>query len=694
MSTIKKIATAASNRSEIVAVALVFLIVVMMIIPIPAAILDYLIAFNISVSLLLVVISILLASPLNFSSFPTVLLVSTLFRLSITVSTARLILLDGFTGHIVETFGEFVVGGNVAVGVIIFLIISIVNFIVVTKGSERVAEVAARFSLDGMPGKQMSIDSDLRAGLIDQKQAKERRHTLEKETQLFGAMDGAIKFVKGDAIAGFLVVFVNLVGGLFIGMLQKDMSFAQAASRYSLLSVGDGLVALIPSLMVSIAAGVVVTRVTRNEDPAADSSAAKDMVIQLISNPKALVSAAFCVFIFGLIPGMPSVVFGAVSVGIITILVFKGNFLSDTAAFAFSSDSASTMHSVNRFAAIQDLNEVPSVKLFSVLINKNLSVPHKDLIKNVVRAARNHVIDAYGLMMPTIDFVDADIDGGKIIQCNIYEIPVATIDINLNSIYLKLNKEDEHQANGGKEFVDHINNFKYFEFDASEKNKFENDGFACESGENIVFNMIESLFIKEIRNIYSQTEFSRWMKINEERFPDVFKDLQRTLQNSKILDIVLRLISEKVSVKNFESIANTMIEWSQKERDLVIVTEHARIALKNQISHQYAYQSEIYAYVLTPESEDLIRSALRQTATGSYTILDDNSKAEISSVINSLIENEVSKPYIPVLICAADCRRYMRKFVDEKLFWLPVLSYAELSPYVKMKILGEVNFEV
>lgn len=311
---LNRFARLASARSEVVGAALIILMVVMMVIPLQPAVLDVLLALNISISIVLVISAVLLESPLAFSSFPAILLMTTLFRLALTISTTRQILLEADAGHIVQTFGEFVVGGNLAVGLIIFLIISVVNFLVITKGSERVAEVAARFSLDGMPGKQMSIDGDLRAGLITQAQAKAKRHALEKESQLFGAMDGAIKFVKNDAIAGLVITVVNLLGGLTVGMLQKGMDFSTAGSTYVILSVGDGMVSIIPSLLISIAAGLIVTRVTKAE--ADGSSTANDMIRDLTRNSNALqISGIFC-FFFAFVPGMPSVVFILASAGL------------------------------------------------------------------------------------------------------------------------------------------------------------------------------------------------------------------------------------------------------------------------------------------------------------------------------------------------------------------------------------------
>lgn len=272
---LNRFARLASARSEVVGASLIILMVAMMVIPLSPIALDVLLALNISSTIVLVISAVLIQTPLAFSSFPAILLMTTLFRLSLTISTTRQILLEADAGTIIQTFGEFVVGGNVAVGLTIFLIILIVNFLVITKGSERVAEVAARFSLDGMPGKQMSIDSDLRAGLITQAIAKQRRADLEKESQLFGAMDGAIKFVKNDAIASLVITVVNLLGGLTVGMLQKGMDFGTAASIYTILTVGDGLVSVIPSLLVSIAAGLIVTRVTKGE--ADGANAAQDM---------------------------------------------------------------------------------------------------------------------------------------------------------------------------------------------------------------------------------------------------------------------------------------------------------------------------------------------------------------------------------------------------------------------------------
>ncbi|MBU6191298.1 MAG: FHIPEP family type III secretion protein, partial [Betaproteobacteria bacterium] len=303
---LQSLALKAANRNDIVLAVMIVAIIFMMILPLPTLAVDVLIGMNMTLSAVLLMVAMYLPTPLAFSSFPSVLLVTTLFRLGISIATTRLILLQGDAGSIIDTFGNFVVGGNLVVGLVVFLILTIVQFVVITKGAERVAEVAARFSLDAMPGKQMAIDGDMRAGTIDMDEAKRRRRAVEKESQLYGAMDGAMKFVKGDAIAGLIIVAVNLLGGILIGMLQRGMTAGKAMQTYSILSIGDGLISQIPALFISICAGIIVTRVQSDEGP---SNVGKDIGSQIMAQPRALIIGGCIALGMGFIPGMPSFVF-------------------------------------------------------------------------------------------------------------------------------------------------------------------------------------------------------------------------------------------------------------------------------------------------------------------------------------------------------------------------------------------------
>jgi len=315
---------AVTSRNDIVLAILIVSIIFMMILPLPTALVDVLIGTNMTISAILLMVAMYLPSPLSFSSFPSVLLVTTLFRLGISIATTRLILLQGDAGHIIETFGNFVVGGNLIVGLVVFLILTIVQFVVITKGAERVAEVAARFSLDAMPGKQMSIDADLRAGTINMDEARKRRALVEKESQLYGAMDGAMKFVKGDAIAGLIIVAVNLLGGILIGTMQRGLTAGEAVQVYSILTIGDGLIAQIPALFIAICAGIIVTRVQTGDG--GPSNVGKDIGTQVLAQPRALLIAAAVALGMGLIPGMPTLTFFTLAavVGVIGFVLLRG----------------------------------------------------------------------------------------------------------------------------------------------------------------------------------------------------------------------------------------------------------------------------------------------------------------------------------------------------------------------------------
>jgi type III secretion protein V len=312
-----------AQRADLVLALLIVATIFMMILPLPTLLVDTLIALNMGIAAILLMVSMYLPNPLAFSSFPTVLLVTTLFRLALSISTTRLVLLDGYAGEIINTFGNFVIGGNLVVGLVVFMILTIVQFIVITKGAERVAEVGARFSLDAMPGKQMSIDGDMRAGVIDQDEARRRREIVQKESQLYGAMDGAMKFVKGDAIAGLIIVGVNLLGGMTIGVLQKGLTASEAIKVYSLLTIGDGLIGQIPALFISITAGIIVTRVSAE---GGSSNIGQDIGTQIMAHPRALLIGAGILMLLGVVPGMPTAIFAiiAFSVALLGYTLHRG----------------------------------------------------------------------------------------------------------------------------------------------------------------------------------------------------------------------------------------------------------------------------------------------------------------------------------------------------------------------------------
>jgi len=408
---LNSILIAASKRQDIVLVAIVVMAVFMMILPLPTILVDMLIAINIMLSVTALTIAIYIRKPLEFSAFPALLLITTLYRLALTITTSRLILLQHDAGEIVYAFGNFVVAGNVVVGLIIFTIITVVQFIVITKGAERVAEVSARFSLDGMPGRQMSIDGDLRAGVISADEAKEERELLQKESRLFGAMDGAMKFVKGDAIASIIVVLVNIIGGIAIGVMQHNMSASQAVGTYAILSVGDGLIAQIPALLISITAGLIVTRIPNAES----QNLASQMAGQLGGQPWALLMAGSVMAIFALIPGFPPFIFG----GLAALTLGLG--------FYTWRGRAATTHGLQQAeTAKEELKAAPAPAL---LVRIGSKAAQRDRLANVLEQFRREKFDELGLPLPLPVIVeDPELPAHKV-EIQLYLIPVVALTL-------------------------------------------------------------------------------------------------------------------------------------------------------------------------------------------------------------------------------------------------------------------------
>ncbi|MCC5640910.1 FHIPEP family type III secretion protein [Limnobacter sp.] len=684
---INRLAKVASDRSEVVAAAMVLMVVVMMVVPLNTVVLDVLLAVNITLSILLAVSAMLLNSPLAFSSFPAILLVSTLLRLGLTISSTRLILLDGYAGEIISTFGEFVIAGNVAVGLVLFLIISVVNFIVITKGSERVAEVAARFSLDGMPGKQLSIDSDLRAGLIDQETAKRRRAVLERETQLFGAMDGAIKFVKGDAIAGLIIAVINICGGIAIGMLQKDLSASEASRIYSILAVGDGLVAQIPALLVSIAAGLIVTKVNKAETER--SSTAKDMITEIISNPKALICSAVFASMFALIPGMPAFTFIGLGASLGLMWLFKARF--SQVGIGANGQPPSSAINFETADMPEDIASVSLARPIVVRIPKSYPLSKRQMIESTIKKSRNQLVEELGVLIPVSCFEIAD---EPELTLAIHEIPMVSFK-PLDDGYLVFSDFNTLQMNRIEYeiYYEPLSN-KPLIF-VSKANKPQLNGLDVEivSAEKMISNVYQNLVIKKIRSIFSLQEYTAHIQCASASIGEQIKELDRVLPTIRAVEVMVRLLAERVSVRNLKLIVTAMIEWAQKERDVILISEQVRVALRDQISYSNAKEGKIFGYLLSVDAEDLIRGAIRQTVGGS--ILDFDSKTE--SLIIEQIAQQVRYPVFqsekpPVLVCASDCRPHLKQLLADKLGWIPVTSYAEVTNFVQFESLGELTF--
>ncbi len=694
-----KILKVFENHKEISVVILILFILSMIIVPIPHALMDVLIGVNIGLTIIVLMVVIYMDTPLKLTSFPSILLILAVFRIGITISTSRLILLEANAGQIVETFGNFVVGGNLVVGVIIFIIITLVNFIVITKGSERVAEVAARFSLDAMPGKQMSIDSDLRAGNIDMPTAQRKRNDLGLESKLYGAMDGAMKFVKGDSIASIIDIVINIVGGLIVGIVQLNMSMSDALTTYTLLTVGDGLVQQIPALLISLTAGMMITKVS-DDNSDKQENMGKNILNQIFTSPKALFSASALFLLMAVIPGMPSLVFlilFSLIVGL-AILLLKRSKRGDQASanklvedeMTIDGDTASSDGTTNPDFVSWKLQPIvlhlaQNLKdsEYSATIKKSLIEVRQDILMNlgveipqiVIRYNAQLVANSYQLLVFEIPVTEAKIYPNNILLLN------DDVDI-LSSLAIDdkvKNTTDLGFANNGSwvnmKFKDQCDEFgiSYLTI---------NQYISTHLSKVMKSHVSEFLGMQEVKNLLD--------KIDE--YQDLIKELLRMLPLNKITEVLQRLIAEEVSIRNFKAILDAMLEWAQREKEVVLITEYVRQALGRYIAHKFSKGTYVIpSLLLDGEIEDAVRDAIRFNGNGSYLSLDPYMSNQIIDKVRlEYAKNTHIK--IPIsIITQMDIRRYVRSIIEKDLPYINVLSFQEVENHVQFNSLGVIE---
>lgn len=692
MNRLNKLINVFQEHKELSLIALILCVIGMIIVPIPHPMMDVLIGINIGFTILVLMVVLYMRSPLELTSFPSILLVLALFRIGITISTSRLILLDGDAGQIISTFGAFVVGGNLIVGIIMFTIITLINFIVITKGAERVAEVAARFSLDAMPGKQMSIDSDLRAGNIDMKEAQRRRNTLVLESKLFGAMDGSMKFVKGDAIASIIDILINIIGGLIIGMVQKGMGFGEALQTYSILTIGDGLVQQIPALMISLTAGLMITRVSDDDSPEKENLG-KNILNQIFTNPKTLFSASSLFILMGLIPGMPSGVF----VTLFCIVVGIGIYLKKNKGVSGVKGTDLVEERVGQESNLAENQDI-SWKVQPIVLN--LSPDMKDngtikIIKKSLIEIRNNLIVTLGVEIPQIIIRYSNSLEKNTYQLMIFEIPVTTAKIYHNHILLLENSNEVLSALNVNDPIKNNTNIGLpingvwipdslkVECIDSELSFLTIDGFISSHLAKIIGQHISDfLGMQEVKNLLDKAA----------EYQDLIKELLRMLPLNKITEVLQRLVAEGISIRNFKLILDAMLEWSQREKEVVIITEYVRQALSKYIAYKYSEGTYIIpCFILDSDIEDMIRDAIRFNDRGSFLSVDPDDSNVIINKVKECYDNVDNLKVKPIILTQMDVRRYFKSIIENELPYIDVLSFQELEAHVKFTNLGVIE---
>jgi type III secretion protein V len=696
-----------TKYGDIVLALVVVLIIGMMIIPLPTFVLDILLTLNITIAVTLLLVSMYIPDATKLASFPTILLITTLFRLALNVSSTRLVLLYAYAGEVIQSFGKFVVAGNYVVGAVIFLILTLIQFIVIAKGAERVAEVAARFTLDAMPGKQMSIDADLRAGAFDLTEARRRRLAIQRESQLYGSMDGAMKFVKGDAIAGIIITGINIVGGLIIGVLQKGMPLAEAAQTYSLLTIGDGLVSQIPALLISVTAGMVTTRVASEDE---NSNLAMDIGGQLLAQPKAFAISSGILVALGIVPGLPTVPFFilAALVGGMAYGLFKTRNATAKPELKKLAGKAGEAGAKDAPALPGQQKKKPDA-LFSLTIPLSMELSkeiteqirskegeEERMVNEVMPALRQAMYLEVGIRYPGIQIrVDLPLPPHSF-MIRLKEVPVSIAAVKPGFFMVNEAKANLGIFNIPGEETKNPATGKPACWVAEEnRQKVIGAGLRVWDTPEILMLHLSGFMKKYAAEFLDLQEVQILLDLLSQSFPTLVQEVvPKVVSLHTLTDILQRLVQESISIKDLRSILQGLSEWGRVEKDPVMLCEYVRSSLKRYISYKYAEgKNMLVVYLLDPEIEDTISSAIQRTTTGNYLALDPDTTQDVLHTFRQEFGNLPPTAQRPVIVTDMEIRRYVRRLVEMDFENLAVLSYQELSPELHIQPIARISLK-
>lgn len=691
-----KIISLLKNNDMIMAVGLV-IIIAMMIIPLPPMLLDILLTLNISLSVIILLVCLFIKEPLEYSSFPIILLIATIFRLGLNVSSTRLILLEGAAGEVINSFGQFVVGGNYVVGFIIFVILVIINFMVITGGATRVAEVSARFTLDSMPGKQLSIDADLNAGLINEEQAKARRRKLEREADFYGTMDGASKFVKGDATAGIIITVINIFGGFIIGMWQLKLDLLTALSTYTILTVGDGLVSQLPALLISFSTGLIVSRASGQ-----DNSLSADIINEMFTNPMVLGIVSGLLLVLGLVPGMPTIPFTIVAMTI-GWLAYNKKKEADKKAEIAQKAEAESKNLENRVgkkkkkASRESVMELLNVETIEMEIGYRL-VPlldaeqGGDLLERIAQIRRQTALDL-GIVLPSIRVRD-----NLQLPPNTYQIKLKGVPIENGEVYpersLAMNAAgtDNDLGINGISAIEPAFGLPALWIEEKDKEIAETYGYTVVSPSAVISTHLTEVIKKNASEILTRSDVQQLLEnLKKEVSEDYVNDLLKDTSVGEIQQVMQNLLKERVSVRDLKTILEVTSVQSKVSRNTDYLTEQVRSALARGICKQNLSDTgELLAVTLSPDAENTIAQGL--SPDGNSLTLDPDFTRRLLDSLNYELEKAItSTGSQPVILCSSPIRLPFRRLIERTYPQIAVMSYNEISNNVKAKSVGVVK---
>lgn len=680
----------ANNSADIFMSVTVVIILMVMVIPIPTMLLDLLLSFNITFSLIILLLGMYIMKPIELSALPSILLLATLFRLSLNVASTRLILLHGnegttAAGKVINAFGNFVVGGNYVVGVIIFIILVVINFLVITKGAGRISEVAARFTLDAMPGKQMSIDADLNAGLINEHEAKERRAMIASEAEYYGAMDGANKFVRGDAIAGIIITLINIVAGFAIGVFQNKMSLADAAANYTLLTVGDGLVTQIPALIVSSAAGLVVSRA------GSEISMGKEIVSQIFLQPRAIAIAAAVLFVFGLIPGLPTLPFMILSMiagGVAyTVLQSKKERVEEEKA---------QEEFKARVKPVEKLRPLPPLDTLSLEVGYGLihlvDIEKDGELLDRIKSIRRQVAREMGIIVPSIHIQDnMQLKPGE------YTVFLKGNEVArgelMTNFFLAMNSGSDDAQIDGVSTREPTYGLPAVWIKEEVRETAMARGYTVVDVSTVLVTHLQDVIRRYAHELVGRQEVQQLLDTLKESHPKVVEDLvPNLLPLGSVVKVLQNLLKEHVPVRDLLTIIETLADWAPITKDIDILTEYVRQSLARSITNLYKMpDGSLPLITLDPGVEKAVFGAIQKTEQGTYLALEPDMAQGVMNNLVGHLEKFSRLNSQPILVCSARIRSHFKRLADQFVPDLTVLSYDEILNHITIQSLGSVE---
>ena len=680
-----------NKHSDVILAIAVVGLVLLLVIPLPPVLLDALLSMSIVLAVTTLLITMYTEEALDFSSFPSLLLFLTLFRLGLNIASTRMILSQAQAGDIIKTFGEFVTGGNQIVGLVIFILLTVINFVVITKGSGRVAEVAARFTLDAMPGKQMSIDADLNAGIIDEEEAKMRREKVSQESDFYGAMDGASKFVRGDAIAGIVIAVVNIIGGFAIGVAIKGMSWTEAINTYTVLTIGDGLVSQIPALLISVGAGVIVTRASSRV------KLATAFRQQVFNNPRVLFITAVIILLLGFVPGMPLIVMLPMSVGIIIYAYVLWKSAKEELS-TFDTSVSSKEEAEASAAQPNDVEKVLYVDPMEIELGYGLiplvdQTQGGDLLSRIT-VIRRQIASELGVVFPPIRIRDNMSLDSNLYIVKIKGIEIASGTLHLDS-YLAMNPGNVDEPIAGIVTIEPAFGLPAVWISTAQKDHAEMLGYTVVDTLSVLATHLTEVIHMYAHELLNRQEVNRLIENAKEYASAVIEELiPNQLTLGQVLKVFQNLLKERVPIRDIVTILETLADSSLEIKEPEVLTEYVRQSLARTLTKQFSVDEKLYVITLDPKVEQMIQESLQKSDFGSRIVMRPNTIKKIVDELIKCTDKATNEGVQPIVLTSPTIRVHFKRLIERNLPKIPVLSFNEIIADIEIESLGIISTEV